>query len=394
MVTFMRDHFPLLKTSLIYFDNAATTLTPTCVIDKLREVYEEYPMNIHRGAYRLAEKASSEYELARKHIQDFIHAKSLKEIVLTKGTTESINLVAHSFGVEKGDEILITAMEHHSNILPWKTLCDKTGALLKVIPMTAKGELDLEAFEQLLSPKVRLVSVVHISNVLGTVNPIEKIITRAHQCGAKVLVDAAQSAPHVPIDVQKLDVDCLCFSAHKVFGSFGVGVLYVKEEILEAMIPYQEGGGVIDTVSFDEITYAPLPNRFEAGTPPIASIIAFGKALQWIAEIGFDEIAKAEKALAHHLFSSLENLSKIQVYSNPQSDIPLAAFSIEGMHPHDVSTFLDQKDIAIRSGHLCAQPIMHHFGVPSMCRASLSFYNTCAEIDAFVEGLQEIEEIL
>lgn len=391
----LRSLFPTLddeSNATIYFDNASTTLKPWCVIKKMNEAYSEYPMNVHRGSYRLSERASGEYEKAREYIRAFINAASKNEIIITKGTTESVNLISYSFGekfIKKGDEIILTEMEHHANIVPWKMLCNRTGAILKVIPLTPEGDLNLDVYRSLLSKKTKLVSVIYVSNSLGTINPIETIIAEAHLVGAKVLVDAAQAVAHFPIDVQKLDVDFLCFSGHKMFGPFGVGILYGKESLLEEMPPFLGGGGMIQSVSFESITYQPLPNKFEPGTPAIASLIGLGEAVNFIKGIGFENIKKQEELLTSYSKKILENIPGLRIFGNGEKRCGVFSFNITGIHPHDVNTFLDSKGVAIRSGHHCNQPIMQYFKVPATNRISLSFYNTKNEIDYVSEVLQQ-----
>lgn len=396
----LREQFPLLSaentdSGLIYLDNASTTLKPFQVVNKITEYYKEYPVNVHRGAHHLAERATSEFEQARHLVKSFINAKQPQEIIFTKGTTESINLVANSFGatfVNPGDEIILTEMEHHANIVPWKMLCDRSGAKLKVIRISPSGELDLDQFETLLSPRTRMVGVVYVSNALGTINAVKRIIDSAHAVGAKVLVDAAQAVAHFPIDVQALDADFLCFSGHKMFGPVGVGIMYGKRHLLEQMCPYQGGGGMISNVSFESISYAPVPQKFETGTPSIASVIALGEAIKFIRSIGFEKIMALESNLEQYMSQCFREHNTFKVLGGAQTRCPVFSFCMKGVHPHDINTFLDQKNIAIRSGHHCTQPIMDHYKIPASSRASLSFYNSTEEIDLFFNALHEVEE--
>lgn len=394
----IRKHFPLLSKKgnerVIYLDNAATTLKPGVVIEKILEFYSEYPVNVHRSAHSLAERASSEFENSRELIRCFFNAKKANEIIFTKGTTDAINLVAHSFGsqfIHKGDEIILTQMEHHANIVPWKRLSESLGAILKIIPITPFGELDLNVYESLLSSKTRLVSTVYVSNSLGTINPIKNIVQSAHAVGAKVLVDAAQAVSHFPIDVQSLDVDFLCCSGHKMFGPFGVGVLYGKQDLLEQMPPYQGGGGMIQNVSFDSISYAGLPNKFEAGTPPICSIIGLGEAIKFIQRIGLEKIRVYEDEIVSYTKSVLKEIEGLKILGETSKQCPIFSFQLNRVHPHDISTFLDQRGIAIRSGHHCNQPIMDYYKIPACSRASLAFYNTKEEVDELAVALNEVK---
>jgi len=391
----LRNHFPLLKKcpeTVVYFDNASTTLKPISVINKMNELYTEYPVNVHRGAYRFAEQATRAFEDSRLAVQRFINARSTKEIVFTRGTTDSINLIASSYGrtfLKPGDEILLTQLEHHANIVPWRMLCDRIGSVIKVIPMKRDGELDLSNIKSLITNKTRLVGLVYVSNSLGTINPVAEIIEIAHARGAKVLVDAAQAIAHFPIDVQNLDVDFLCFSGHKMFGPFGIGVLYGKEHLLEGMPPHQGGGGMIQNVNFDEVSYAPLPSKFEAGTPPIASAVGLGEATNFINEIGFKFIQERENLLLSYTLERIKKINGLILYGESKERSAVFAFNLTGVHPHDVTAYLDQKGICIRSGHHCNQPIMTFYQIPAMNRASMSFYNTLEEIDYFIETLKE-----
>jgi cysteine desulfurase / selenocysteine lyase len=392
----IRKLFPIYNnqetSDIIYLDNASTTLKPISVIDKITEAYSYYPANVYRGAHRLSEKALYEYEAAREFVRRFINARSDKEIIFTKGTTEGINLIARTFGekfIGEGDEVILTQMEHHANIVPWKMLCDRIGAVLKVVPFTPDGVLDLKVYNKMLSSKTKMVAAVHVSNSLGTVNPISTIIEQAHAYGAKVLIDAAQSISHFPIDVQDLDVDFLCFSGHKMYGPFGVGVLYGKEELLEDMPPFLGGGGMIENVSFNSISFNSLPNKFEPGTPSVSAVIGLGKAINFIHEIGFDYIKSRENHLAKYADKMLSAINGIKIFGNCPKRCPIFSFNIDGVHPHDVNTFLSQKGIAIRSGHHCTQPIMNYYKVPATNRVSLSFYNSESEIDYLEFALQQ-----
>ncbi len=398
----IRNDFPILNRkvngrNLVYFDNAATSQTPQQVIDCIVDYYQNYNANIHRGVHALSQEATEAYENARRIVQRHFNAKDFKEIILTSGTTHSINLVAS--GYEKfmtaGDEVLVSGLEHHSNIVPWQMLCEKTGAQLKVLAMTEEGVLDMQSFEDLLNFKTKLVMVNHVSNALGTINPIEDIIEKAHAVGAKVLVDGAQATPHIKPDVQALDVDYYTCSAHKICGPTGVGMLYGKQELLEELPPYQGGGEMIDQVSFEKTTYAGLPNKFEAGTPNICGGIAFGKALDYMNSIGFESIAAYEQDLLDYATQRLNEFDNIIIYGpNTDAKTAVISFNFQGLHPYDVGTLVDKMGIAVRTGHHCAQPIMEFFKIPGTIRASFSFYNTKAEIDLFIEALQKANSML
>ncbi len=395
----LRHDFPALdlvmnSNPLVYFDNAATTFKPDSVIKAVENYYTTMPANVHRAVHTLSEHATSAYEGSREKVRAFINATSTTEIIFTKGTTEAINLVANSFGasLNAGDEILITHMEHHSNIVPWQLLCERKGCVLKVAPITDKGELDIEAFIKLLNPRTKIVAIVHISNTLGTINPIETLIREAKKVGAAILIDAAQSVAHLPIDVQKLGCDFLAFSGHKLLGPTGIGVLYGKKELLEKMPPWQGGGDMILSVSFEKTLYNELPWKFEAGTPPIAEAIGLGAAIDYIMKIGWDRIEKQEKALLIHLNEVLRKKSRIRLIGEATHKLPIASFVVDGIHPHDLGTFLDQYGIAVRTGHHCTEPLMKRFKVPATTRASLAFYNTLEEIDRFSESLDKALE--
>ena len=397
----IRQDFPILNREvngkpLVYLDNAATSQTPQQVIDVIVDYYSNYNANIHRGVHSLSQEATDKYEEARLKIQHHFNAKHAYEIILTSGTTESINLVAHGFGslLEKGDEIIVSALEHHSNIVPWQMLCEKTGATLKVIPMTQEGELDMSTYADLLSAKTKLVFVNHISNALGTINPIESIIEQAHKAGAAVLLDGAQACPHIKPDVQALDVDFYVTSAHKICGPTGVGMLYGKQEWLEKLPPYQGGGEMIATVSFEKTTYAGLPHKFEAGTPNICGGIAFGAALDYMNAIGFDTIAAYENELLDYATQELLKIEGLKIYGTSKNKTSVISFNLEGIHPYDVGTLLDKMGIAVRTGHHCAQPIMAFYNIPGTIRASFAFYNTKAEVEALIIGVKKAKMML
>lgn len=391
----IRKDFPILQREvngkpLVYFDNAATSQTPQVVIDAIVDYYSSYNANIHRGVHTLSQEATDAYELARKKIQHHFNAAKTHEIILTSGTTHGINLVAHGFTtlLQAGDEVLVSALEHHSNIVPWQILCEKTGATLKVIPMTQSGELDMDAFAKAVSPKLKLVFVNHVSNALGTINPIETIIEKAHQVGAAVLIDGAQACPHIKPDVQALDVDFYVASAHKICGPTGVGILYGKESWLEKLPPYQGGGEMIETVTFEKTTYAGLPHKFEAGTPNICGGIATGIALDYMNAIGFNTIAAYEDELLQYASEKLLAIDGLKIYGTSAAKTAVVSFNVGTIHPYDIGTILDKLGIAVRTGHHCAQPIMDFYQIPGTVRASFSFYNTKDEIDALVAGVQ------
>ncbi|MCR9254398.1 MAG: cysteine desulfurase [bacterium] len=394
----IRDMFPVLHQEvngkpLIYFDNAATSQKPKSVIDALTGYYEGYNSNIHRGIHTLAEKATTAFEETRKRAQQFINSREAEEIIFTKGTTDSINLVASTFGrkfINEGDEIIITTMEHHSNIVPWQLLCEEKGAILKVIPINEAGEIIFEEYEKLLSEKTKLVSVVYASNSLGTVNPVEKIIAKAHEVGAKVLLDGAQAAAHIVLDVQKLNCDFLALSAHKAYGPTGTGILYGKREILEKIPPYQGGGEMIKDVSFNGTTYNDIPYKFEAGTPNIADVIAFKYAMDFIDELGKTNIAQHENDLLAYSTSQLQTVDGLKLVGTAQDKVSVSSFIVDGIHHFDLGMLLDAKGVAVRTGHHCTQPLMDNFCIEGTARASFAVYNTKAEIDVMVEGLHDI----
>lgn len=400
-INLIRKDFPILKRQvngkpLVYFDNAATSQTPQQVIDVIVDYYSNYNANIHRGVHALSQEATDKYEAARHTIQNHFNAKKAQEIIFTSGTTHAINLVANGFSklINQDDELIVSALEHHSNIVPWQMLCEKTGAKLKVIPMTLEGELDMEAYKALLSEKTKLVFVNHISNALGTINPIKTIINQAHNFGAAVLIDGAQACPHIKPDVQALDVDFYVTSAHKICGPTGVGMLYGKEEWLNKMEPYQGGGEMIDQVTFEKTTYAGLPHKFEAGTPNICGGIAFGAALDYMNAIGFDKIAAYEKELLDYGTEKLLEIEGLKIYGTSNNKTSVISFNLEDIHPYDVGTLLDKMGIAVRTGHHCAQPIMNFYNIPGTIRASFAFYNTKAEIDALVSGVKKAKMML
>lgn len=401
----IRKDFPILEREvngkpLVYFDNAATSQTPQQVIDAIVDYYSHYNSNIHRGVHSLSQEATDKYEAARLKIQKHFNAQKPHEIIMTAGTTHGINLVAHGFAslLTQGDEIMVSALEHHSNIVPWQMLCERSGAVLKVIPMNDDGELVMSEFSKLLSEKTKLVFVNHISNALGTINPIEKMIKDAHQVGAAVLVDGAQACPHVKPDVQALDVDFYVASAHKMCGPTGVGMLYGKEEWLNKLPPYQGGGEMIAEVSFEKTTYADLPHKFEAGTPNICGGIAFGAAIDYMNTIGFDQIDAYEHELLGYATKQLLEIEGLRIYgpklSEAKNKTSVVSFNLEGIHPYDVGTLLDKMGIAVRTGHHCAQPIMAYFKIPGTVRASFAFYNTKQEIDVLVEGVKKAKMML
>lgn len=397
----VRADFPILSREvngqpLVYFDNAATSQTPQQVIDVIVDYYSRYNANIHRGVHRLSQEATDAYELARQTIQTHFNAAKAHEIILTSGTTHAINIVASGYAalLKEGDELVVSAMEHHSNIVPWQMLCEKTGAQLKVIPMTQLGTLDMDAYDALLNKNTKLVFVNHVSNALGTVNPIEEIITKAHAVGAKVLVDGAQAAPHIKADVQALDIDFYVTSAHKLCGPTGVGMLYGKQDLLNALPPYQGGGEMIAEVTFAKTTYADLPHKFEAGTPNIAGGIAFGAALDYMNEIGFEAIAAFEKELLVYATNELEQVEGVQIYGQAPEKTAVLSFNVKGIHPYDLGSILDQMGIAVRTGHHCAQPIMDFYQIPGTVRASFSFYNTKEEIDRMLVALKRAISML
>ncbi|HEV2279397.1 MAG TPA: cysteine desulfurase [Acidobacteriaceae bacterium] len=397
----IRRDFPILHTqarghNLVYLDNAATSQKPQSVIDALVRYYESGNANIHRGVHYLSEKATLEFEEGRKAVQRFINTADSSEIIFTRGTTEAINLVAQTYGrahVGPGDEVLITAMEHHSNIVPWQILCEEKGAKLRVAPINDQGELIVDEFAKLLSPKTKIVGLSHVSNALGTVNPVKRLIAMAHAKGIPVLVDGAQAVPHIAVDVRNLDADFYAFSAHKMYGPTGIGVLYGKKALLEAMPPYQGGGDMIASVTFEKTTYNKVPHKFEAGTPDMAGVVGLKAAIEYMQSIGTDKIAAHEHDLLEYATKKLSALPGIRVIGTAADKASVLSFVIEDVHPHDIGTILDQEGIAVRTGHHCAQPVMDRFCIPATVRASFAVYNTRAEVDALVAGIRKVREV-
>jgi cysteine desulfurase/selenocysteine lyase len=397
----IREDFPVLKQTihgkpLVYLDNAATAQKPYAVIEAIRKFHEVDCANIHRGVHELSQRSTAAYEGTRAKMKRFLNARSKSELIFVRGTTEGINLVASSWGhknVREGDEIIISAMEHHSNILPWQMLCEATGATLRVIPINDRGELILEEYARLLNPRTKMVAVTHVSNALGTINPVGEIIAMAHRAGALALIDGAQAAPHLKVDVQALDADFYALSGHKMVGPTGIGILYGKSKLLNAMPPYQGGGDMIKTVTFEKTTYADLPYKFEAGTPNIAGGIGLGAAVDYLNNIGLDRIAAYEHELLVYGTQSLEQIPGLRMIGTAREKAAVLSFVIDGIHPHDIGTVLDRMGIAVRTGHHCAQPVMDRFGVPATTRASLAFYNTTHEIDALAAGLRKVKEV-
>jgi len=397
----IRSEFPGLHQTikgnpLVYLDNAASTQKPQQVIDAISGFYAQNYANIHRGVHELSERATKAYESARLKVQAFMGAASEREIIFVRGTTEGINLVAESYGranVGEGDEVLITTMEHHSNIVPWQMLCERTGANLKVVPISDRGELEMEELEKLLGSKTKIVAVGQVSNALGTINPVRTIIELAHERGVPVLIDGAQAAPHLAIDVRELDCDFYAISAHKMFGPSGIGALYAKESLLEKMPPYQGGGDMISSVSFEKTTYNRLPFRFEAGTPNIAGAVGFGATVDYLNGIGMNSIAAYEEELLDYGTNALREIPGLRVVGEANQKASVLSFVLDGIHPHDIGTILDQEGIAVRTGHHCAQPVMDRFGVAATARASLAHYNTREDIDRLVQGLATVREV-
>lgn len=397
-----RHHFPLLRQwvngkPLVYFDNAATSQKPQMVIDAMMHYYEEENSNIHRGVHYLSEQATQAYEGVRKKVARFLNAGHEREIVFVRGTTEAINLVAASYGrtsVGAGDEVLISTMEHHSNIVPWQILCEEKGAHLRIIPINDRGEILLDEYEKLLTPRTKIVGIVHVSNVLGTVNPVKRMVEMAHARGIPVLVDGAQAVPHMPVDLRDLDADFYAFSAHKMFGPTGVGVLYGKTHYLEAMPPYQSGGDMIKSVTFERTVYNDLPHKFEAGTPNIGGGIGLGAAIDYINQVGLGAISAYEHELLQRATEAVSEVPGLRIIGTARDKASVLSFVMEGIHPHDIGTILDSEGIAIRTGHHCAQPLMIRFNVPATARASFAFYNTQEEVDALVRGIKKVREVL
>ncbi|MFA7349251.1 MAG: cysteine desulfurase [Methylotenera sp.] len=396
-----RADFPILETSvhgkpLVYLDNAATTQKPQMVIEAESLYYRHDNANVHRGVHALSQHATDAFEAARGKVRRLINAVSSDEIIFVRGTTEAINLVAQSYGRSRfkaGDEIILSRMEHHSNIVPWQILCEQTGANLRIIPINNSGELELEAYNQLLNSRTKLVAVAHVSNALGTINPVRAMIDLAHVHGVPVLLDGAQAVAHLPVDVQALDCDFYAFSGHKLYGPTGIGVLYGKAALLEAMPPYQGGGDMIRSVSFDGTTYNTLPYKFEAGTPNIAGVIGLGAAVDYLAGIGFDALIEHELALLSYATQSVSDIPGLRIIGNALEKTAILSFVLEGIHPHDIGTVLDHHGVAIRTGHHCTMPLMEHFGIAATARASFALYNTRAEVDKLVEAIYHVKEL-
>jgi cysteine desulfurase/selenocysteine lyase len=397
----IRRDFPILSRSvrgrkLVYLDNAATTQKPQAVIDRLVRYYSEENSNVHRGVHYLSEVATAAYEEVRTVVMRFVNARSEKEIVFTRGTTESINLVVHSWGranIREGDEVLISAIEHHSNIVPWQMLCLEKGATLRIIPVNDSGEVSMDDYVRMLNPRVKIVSIGHASNALGSINPVRQMTTLAHANGSLVLIDGAQGVPHMTVDVQQLDCDFYAFSAHKVYGPTGTGVLYGRESLLESMPPWQGGGDMILSVSYEKTTYNALPYKFEAGTPNIEGVVGLGAALKYVSAIGLDNISAYEQGLLHYATSRLQEIPGLRIIGTAREKAAVISFVLEGVHPHDIGTILDQEGIAVRTGHHCAQPLMLRFNVPATGRASFGIYNTREEADQLVAGLHKVVEV-
>ena len=400
-VSKIREDFPILnqtvnKKPLVYFDNAATSQKPKAVIEAISNYYKAINANVHRGVHTLSQLATDAYEVSRQKIQTHFNAKNSYEIIFTRGTTESINLVANGFSqlLKKGDELIISHLEHHSNIVPWQLACERSGATLKVIPINAQGELILEDFDALLSNKTKIIAINHISNTLGTINPVKEIIAKAHKVGAAVLIDGAQAAPHLKVDVQALDCDFYCVSAHKMYGPTGIGFLYGKEKWLNKLPPYHGGGEMIKTVTFEKTTYADLPYKFEAGTPNIAGGIAFGTCIDYINGIGLENMAQHEKNLLIYGTEKLLKIEGLKIYGTSTKKTSVISFNIKGIHPFDIGSIVDKLGIAVRTGHHCTQPIMDFYGIPGTVRASFAFYNTFDEVEALVTGVKKAKMML
>lgn len=398
----LRQDFPMLSKTmhgkpLIYLDSSASTQKPQCVINAIQDFYQNHYSTVHRTVYELAVLATQRYQETRQKVQELLNAKKVEEIIFTRGTTDAINMVAYSFGkafIKPGDEIILTELEHHANIVPWQIMCEDRGAVIKIAPVNDNGDLLLEDFAQLLNAKTKLVAITHVSNSIGTINPIKEIVKMAHAAGAKVLVDGAQAIPHMRVDIQDLDADFYAFSGHKFYGPTGIGILYGKEELLNAMPPYQGGGDMIDKVFFDKTTYNVLPLKFEAGTPLIAEVIGFGSAIDYINLIGIDEIQQYEQELLKYATEKMQSIKGLRIVGQPKEKTAIISFIVDGVHPLDIGTMLDLKGVAIRTGHHCTQPAMRRFCVPAMARASFAFYNTKAEIDQFTIYLQEVIQLL
>ncbi|SFI25880.1 cysteine desulfurase [Nitrosomonas sp. Nm34] len=396
-----RADFPILNLKvndkpLVYLDNAASSQMPQSVIDRLIRYQTTQHANIHRAVHYLSEIATREYETARRTLQHFINAREDREIIFTSGTTDAINLVMHGYGrkfIQSGDEIILTNLEHHSNIVPWQMLAEEKGATIRVVPINDAGELLIDEYEKLFNPRTRFVALTHVSNALGTINPIKNMIAFAHRQGVPVLIDGAQAAPHIKVDVQDLDCDFYAFSAHKLCGPTGIGVLYGKAKLLESMQPFKGGGDMIASVTFEKTTYNTIPYKFEAGTPPIAAAIGFGAAIEYLSKIGLDAIAAYEHELINYATEQIITIPGVHIIGNTRTKVAVLSFIIDGVHPHDVGTLLNQEGIAVRTGHHCAQPIMQRFKIPATSRASFAFYNTKAEVDTLVEGIHSIQKV-
>jgi cysteine desulfurase/selenocysteine lyase len=397
----VRRDFPILHRRvrgkpLVYLDNAATAQKPQVVVESISRFYRHDNANVHRGVHYLSEQATAAYDESRSKVARLINARTPREVVFTRGTTDAINLVAQSYGrsfLKPGDEVLITRMEHHSNLVPWQLLCEQVGAQLRAAPLTSSGEIDLDGFRSLLTERTRLVAVAHVSNALGTVNPVKRLISWAHERSIPVLLDGAQSVPHLPVDVQELNCDWFAFSGHKLFGPTGIGVLYGREELLERMPPSQGGGGMIESVTLERSTWAPVPAKFEAGTPMIAQAVGLGAAVDYITQIGLSTVATWERELLAYATERLHAIEGVRIIGTASEKVSVLSFTMSGVHPHDIATVLDGEGVAIRAGHHCAQPVMQHFGVPATARASFAFYNTFEEADALVEGIARVKRM-
>ena len=397
----IRADFPILRTRvngkpLVFLDNAASSQMPQPVIDRWIKYQTTQHANIHRAVHYLSETATAEYEAARRKVQAFINAKEEREVIFTSGTTDGINLVAHAYGrkfIEPGDEIILTTLEHHSNIVPWQMVAEEKGAKIRVVPVNDRGELLLDEYEKLLNGRTKLVGVTHVSNALGTINPVREIIALAHRHGVPVLVDGAQAAPHMTVDVQALDCDFYAFSGHKTFGPTGIGVLYGKAELLEKMQPYKGGGDMILSVTFEKTTYNVIPQKFEAGTPPIAAVITLGAAVDYLTGIGMERIHPHETDLLDYATDQVNRIPGVRIIGTAENKAAVLSFMVDGVHPHDVGTLLNEEGVAIRTGHHCAQPVMRRFGVPATSRASFAFYNTMAEVDVLVAGIRKVQKV-
>lgn len=393
----LRKDFPILNNSaVVYFDNAASTQKPSVVLEAMDHYYRTTHANVHRGVHKLSQQATDKFESARKSVQAFINAREDAEVIFTKGTTESVNLVAHGFStlLNEGDEVLISGMEHHSNIVPWQMACERSGAKLKVVPVLDDGSLDIGSFHEMLTDKVRIISIVHVSNALGTINPVKEIVSAAHAKGIPVMLDGAQATPHFQVDVQELDCDFYAFSGHKVFGPTGIGVLYGKRQWLEKLPPYQGGGEMIDRVTFEKTTYNTIPFKFEAGTPAIAEAIGLGAAVEYMQQIDMQDASRHEEELRMEATKIVESIAGARIFGTTDEKCGVVSFLIDGIHPYDLGTLLDQQDIAVRTGHHCTQPLMDRFEIPGTVRASFAFYNTHEELDKFEKALNRALNML